>query len=155
MDVKDLFIVGKLKLRKEDIILLPYCEKALIKKLKNFFLLKKNNEIEKVNIKIKKIKEREIIIEIDKDKEKVNGATLFGDKKELPKLKDGFYVFELIGKKAYDSMNNFLGIVSNVIEYSSKVFIEIEKGKFLVPFENEFIKEINEHIIIFRERLPL
>lgn len=155
MELKDLFIVGKIKLKKEDIVISPHCEKALIKKLKNFFLVKKNDEIEKVNIKIKKIKEREIIIEIDKEKEKVNGATLFGHKKELPKLKDGFYIFELIDKKAYDSIGNFLGTVSNIIEHSSKVFIEIEKGKLLVPFENEFIKEINENIIIFREKLPL
>lgn len=74
---------------------------------------------------------------------------LFVDMDLLPQIKDSetFYFNQLIGLNAKSINLNKNGIVSNVYDFGAGTIIEIkwedEKIEETLPFNNDFIKEIN------------
>lgn len=74
---------------------------------------------------------------------------------EIPPLNENeYYVDQLIGLTLYNTLNECLGKVSDVIEIPSGYLLEIEgeqNKKFLVPFVDAFVKEIDEEKIVIEE----
>jgi len=69
-------------------------------------------------------------------------------KKQLVKYleKDEFYITDLVGLKAYDPEEIYIGEVSGVmnIKHQDTLFIKTEDGvEYLVPFKKEIVPEIN------------
>lgn len=85
--------------------------------------------------------------------EKYHGDEIFVHKSEHKALDDGYYYDELIDKKVINQNNEERGIVNDIINYPQADYLEIKfnNKKHLVPFIDEFIKEVNEEYIIINE----
>lgn len=61
-----------------------------------------------------------------------------------------YFVEDLVGMKVIDQFNNNIGIVSDMLEVPQGHILEINNNgkKSLIPFVGEFIKEINEDVIV-------
>lgn len=84
------------------------------------------------------------------------GMKIYADKLDIPPLDDGeYYIDYLIGLKVYNQENIYLGIINEVIEIPSGYILEIIKeednSRFLLPFVDEFVKEINDEFIVIEE----
>lgn len=79
--------------------------------------------------------------------------TTFDD--EIPPLNENeYYIDQLIGLSLYNTLNECLGKVNDVIEIPSGYLLEIvddKNKKFLVPFVDAFVKKIDEEKIIIEE----
>ncbi|MDL2292032.1 ribosome maturation factor RimM [Acholeplasma sp. OttesenSCG-928-E16] len=66
--------------------------------------------------------------------------------------KDSYYYADLIGLSCYTTDNVLIGIVKSVLEVPQGHILEIFNNdkKTLIPFVNEFVKEIDEKKIIIK-----
>ena len=81
------------------------------------------------------------------------GMKIYAEEKDVPPLGDDEnYIDSLVDLDVYNTENVHLGKVSDIIEIPSGFILEIidtNDHKFLLPFVDEFVKEItNEYIII-------
>lgn len=77
------------------------------------------------------------------------GCELYTNKK--PELKeDEHHYYDLIGKKVYNQHNNLIGEVIDIMDVPQGHILRVKTNKkdALIPFNDVFIKEIEEHIII-------
>ncbi len=82
------------------------------------------------------------------------GLKIYTSSLDIPPLDENeYYIDQLIGLNAYNTCDELLGIISEVIEIPSGYLLEITKDdhKFLVPFVDAFIKKINDDSIIIEE----
>ncbi|MBQ7890186.1 MAG: 16S rRNA processing protein RimM [Erysipelotrichaceae bacterium] len=85
-------------------------------------------------------------IESMDDAEVWRDAEVLVDKKSIPNLKDGFYFFQLKGLNVYSQKNEFIGVVSEIVETYANNNLRIKKtdgSECLVPYVEAFIKEVN------------
>ena len=85
--------------------------------------------------------------------EKMCFTKLFVDSDEIEDEEDSFYPHEVIGLKTYDTENNFLGVVKDmlvgkaqdllVVELPEELKTVEEKEDILVPFVYEIVLEVN------------
>jgi len=124
------------------------------KKGEVFFLIDKN---ERITLTVEQVRSHKgaLIIKFREfnninDVEKYKDYVIYSDKRG--KLsKDEYYFQDLINLKVYTDDNEFVGTVTEVLEYPSSHVLEISNGdkKYLVPFIKQFIKSVdNEKIII-------
>lgn len=77
------------------------------------------------------------------------GCELYVEHKE--RLQDGeYYIEQLIGLSVLDENHHLLGLVSDVLEVPQGHILEIKNNdkRFLVPFVDEFVKELTDTTII-------
>lgn len=117
-------------------------------KLNNIYIGEEKVEynIEKVkyikNFPIIKLKEFDNINDVLKYKNNY----IYIDKEDLVELpKDYYFIFDIIDCKVYDIENNFIGIVEDVITYSSNdVYVVKNNDKeYLIPALKRFVKSID------------
>lgn len=68
---------------------------------------------------------------------------------DLPE--DEFFISDLIGKDVYDLDKKYVGVVKDIYEYPANdvLVIENQEGKEIqIPFVKEFIKSINEIVVV-------
>lgn len=73
------------------------------------------------------------------------------DEDRLDLEEDQYYISDIIGKKVYDTEDNYIGILKNVLEYpANDVFIieSDDKSIYQIPAVKEFIKKIDSIITI-------
>lgn len=73
------------------------------------------------------------------------------DEDRLDLEEDQYYISDIIGKKVYDTEDNYIGILKNVLEYpANDVFIieSDDKSIYQIPAVKEFIKKIDSTITI-------
>lgn len=81
------------------------------------------------------------------------GMKIYADEEDIPPLNENeYYIDHLIDLIVYNTLNEKLGTVTDVIEIPSGYILEIiddNDKRFLVPFVDAFVKEItNEKIVI-------
>ncbi|MFA6800917.1 MAG: ribosome maturation factor RimM [Acholeplasmataceae bacterium] len=78
------------------------------------------------------------------------GLFVYADKKNEIIEDDEYYYDDLIDKEVYLENNKFVGTVLSVVEVPQGYLLEIKtKDKVaLIPFRNEFIISIDDHIVI-------
>lgn len=65
---------------------------------------------------------------------------------DLPKLEEGhYYYYELMHCNVYNTKNESLGVVSDILETGANIVLRVSKGKdsFLVPYVPAFIQSVN------------
>lgn len=88
------------------------------------------------------------------DAEKLRDALLYIDRNQVKSLqKDDYYYFELIDCDVFDTNQQLVGKVIEVIEQPSSTVLRVkdDNGNFLVPFVKAFVKEVdvnNKKIVI-------
>lgn len=73
------------------------------------------------------------------------------DEDRLDLEEDQYYISDIIGKKVYDTEDNYIGILKNVLEYPANDIFIIEsddKSIYQIPAVKEFIKKIDSIITI-------
>ncbi|MEQ3345911.1 ribosome maturation factor RimM [Peptoniphilus senegalensis] len=73
------------------------------------------------------------------------------DEDRLDLEEDQYYISDIIGKKVYDTEDNYIGILKNVLEYPANDIFIIEsddKSIYQTPAVKEFIKKIDSIITI-------
>ena len=77
--------------------------------------------------------------------ERLRGKTLTLDEADMPKLDEGYYIYELIGLRALDQDDREIGILSDVLlgAVNDVYVITTEKGEVLVPNVPNFVRERN------------
>lgn len=73
------------------------------------------------------------------------------DEDRLELKDDQYYISDLIGKEVYDTENNYIGLVKDILEYpANDIFIVEGKDKeiYQIPGVKEFIKKIDSTITI-------
>ena len=77
--------------------------------------------------------------------ERLRGKTLTLDEADMPKLDEGYYIYELIGLRALDQEDREIGILSDVLlgAVNDVYVITTEKGEILVPNVPNFVCERN------------
>ncbi len=73
------------------------------------------------------------------------------DEDRLALKEDQYYVSDIIGKKVYDTENNYIGVLKDVLEYPANDIFIIEsddKRIYQIPAIKEFIKKIDSTITI-------
>lgn len=98
--------------------------------------LKKNNGV--YLLKIDEIATRT-------EAERLTGKTLTIDEADMPKLDEGYYIYELIGLRALDQEDRQIGVLSDVIlgAVNDVYVITTEQGEILVPNVPYFVRERN------------
>ncbi|MBQ8293037.1 MAG: ribosome maturation factor RimM [Bacilli bacterium] len=82
------------------------------------------------------------------------GFSLYVDTENAKALEEGeYYCDDLIGMEVYNQDNELLGEVVDVLEIPTYKLLEVksQEKKFLVPFIDEFIKDIVDEKIIIHE----
>ena len=83
------------------------------------------------------------------------GMKVYAHEDDVPPLGDDeYYIDSLVGLKVYNTKDEYLGEVSDIIEIPSGFILEIideNDSRFLLPFVDEFVKEINDELIIIEE----
>ncbi len=75
--------------------------------------------------------------------EAFSGAKIFLPKGELPKSKRGeYYYFELEGLEVFTESGRHMGRVSGVVEQKPYDLLEIDEGRFYIPFVSALVKDI-------------
>lgn len=77
--------------------------------------------------------------------ERLRGKTLTLDEADMPKLDEGYYIYELIGLRALDQEDREIGILSDVLlgAVNDVYVITTEKGEILIPNVPNFVRERN------------
>lgn len=73
------------------------------------------------------------------------------DEDRLALQDDQYYISDIIGKKVYDTEDNYIGILKDVLEYPANDIFIIEsedKSIYQIPAVKEFIKKIDSTITI-------
>ncbi len=71
------------------------------------------------------------------------GAKVFLAKEEIPARKrDEYYYFELEGLEVFSESGKFLGKITGILEQKPYDLLEIDKGKFYIPFVKALVKEV-------------
>lgn len=81
--------------------------------------------------------------------DKFRGLLLYSD--EDPILEDDeFHYSEVIGKEAFNQYGQLIGVVSDIMEVPQGHILRIrtETKDVLVPFNNQFVKEVSSTILI-------
>lgn len=81
--------------------------------------------------------------------DKFRGLLLYSD--EEPILEDNeFHYGEVIGKEVYNQYGQLIGIVSDIMQVPQGHILRIktETKDVLVPFNNQFVKEVSSTILI-------
>ena len=81
------------------------------------------------------------------------GMKIYTEDNDIPPLNENeYYIDQLVDLVVYNTFNEKLGIVTDVIEIPSGYILEVindENQRFLIPFVDAFVKEItNEKIVI-------
>lgn len=122
-------------------------EESFYKKI-NFL----NIEGYKDNVKIIELKKNNgvYLLKIDEiatrtEAERLTGKTLTIDEADMPKLDEGYYIYELIGLRALDQEDRQIGVLSDVIlgAVNDVYVITTEQGEILVPNVPYFVRERN------------
>ena len=83
------------------------------------------------------------------------GMKVYADKNDIPPLnEDEYYIDSLVGIDVFNVENEYLGKITDIIEIPSGYILEIiddKENRFLLPFVDEFIKEISEDKIVIVE----
>lgn len=122
--------------------------------------LKKNNAYQEVTISSVRFHQNDILITLNHLFD-INlvlayvGSYLYIKKSDLrPLPKDEYYIFELIGHKVYNTQDDLLGTVKDIIIAGDSSILEVfndEGKKVLIPFNAFFIHEVEENKIIINE----
>lgn len=81
--------------------------------------------------------------------DKFRGLLLYSD--EEPILEDNeFHYGEVIGKEVYNQYGQLIGVVSDIMQVPQGHILRIktETKDVLVPFNNQFVKEVSSTILI-------
>lgn len=133
--------------------------------LSDFNRFSKNKEIylvfnnEKITFKIKDVRQNKNALIVKfygyeniNDIIKYKGFDLFSDEDLLQELEEDEYHYnDLISKAVFDEKGNLLGKTTSVVVVPQGHLLEIltnDNKKVLVPFRNEFVKEVLEDKII-------
>lgn len=83
------------------------------------------------------------------------GMKIYADEEDIPPLNENeYYIDHLIDLIVYNTLNEKLGTVTDVIEIPSGYILEIiddNDKRFLVPFVDAFVKEITNKKIVIEE----
>ncbi len=83
------------------------------------------------------------------------GLKVYAYKNDNPPLNDDeYYIDSLVGLEVYNTNNEHLGKITDIIEIPSGFILEIideNDKRFLLPFVDEFVKEITNEKIIIKE----
>lgn len=83
------------------------------------------------------------------------GMKVYADKQDVPPLKDDeYYIDSLVGIDVFNVDNEYLGKITDIIEIPSGYILEIideKDNRFLLPFVDEFVKDITEDKIVIEE----
>lgn len=84
-------------------------------------------------------------IETRTEAERLRGKTLTLDEADMPKLDEGYYIYELIGLRTLDQEDREIGVLSDVLlgAVNDVYVITTEKGEILVPNVPGFVRERN------------
>ena len=113
-----------------------------------------NNE--KVNFKIKKVKEtnKGLIISFNdfnniNEVLKYKNLELFTNEKPLLD-EDEYHFNDLINKKVYNTNNNYIGIIVEVVEVPQGHILRVKIDDYtkLIPFNEAFVKSVDEVVVI-------
>lgn len=77
--------------------------------------------------------------------ERLRGKILTLDEADMPKLDEGYYIYQLIGLRALDQEDREIGILSDVLlgAVNDVYVITTEKGEILVPNVPNYVRERN------------
>lgn len=72
---------------------------------------------------------------------------------ELDLEEDDYYIDDLVDLEVYNTLGDFIGIVTDVLEMPRGYLLEVKDGnkKVLIPFVEAFVKDITEDKIIIEE----
>ena len=73
---------------------------------------------------------------------------------ELEMDEDDFYIDDLVGLDVYNTLDENLGVVSDVLEMPRGYLLEVRNNKnkkILIPFVDAYVKDITEDKIIIEE----
>lgn len=73
---------------------------------------------------------------------------------ELELDDDDYYIDDLVGLKVYNTIDEYLGIVNDVLEMPRGYLLEVKnelKKKILIPFVDAYVKEITSEKIVIEE----
>ena len=132
----------------------PYTfDKNRFSKLKSVFV---GNDLEEFFIK--KVRVNDFVFLTFDGHENINdilhlkGSEIYiRDEDRLELKEDQYYISDLIGKEVYDTENNYIGLVKDILEYpANDIFIVEGKDKeiYQIPGVKEFIKKIDSTITI-------
>lgn len=126
--------------------------------------LHNENQTKKYNIKLKNNKKIDtFVVEINnitskEEADKLVNTDLYIERKKLPKPKTGeFYYEDLIGLKVLTDKNK-KGIILKVADFGAGSMIEVKWNngeEETIPFNNDFIKEINLKEEYIKVNLPV
>lgn len=115
----------------------------------NQILLQRNQELKPVTIESMRVHQGNVIVKLKEyptmnEAEELKGFDLYIAKSQIPRLKDGFYLFELEGLDVYLD-NNKIGIVKKADKLTMQTILRIQtdQKEVLIPFVDAFIKEVN------------
>lgn len=107
---------------------------------------------------IKKVRTNNFVYLVFKDNENINNVEhlkgrfiYIDDDDRLELSEDQYYVSDLIGKEVYDTSDNYIGILKDVLEYPANDIFLIEsddKKIYQIPAVKEFIKSVDSVIKI-------
>lgn len=87
--------------------------------------------------------------------EKYVGCDVFASAKdELEMDEDDYYIDDLVGLDVYNTLDEHIGTVSDVLEMPSGYLLEVRDNKnkkVLIPFVDAYVKDITEDKIIIEE----
>jgi 16S rRNA processing protein RimM len=75
------------------------------------------------------------------------GLTLYVNRDQLPELAENeYYYSDLIGLEVFATTNEYIGKITDVLEYPHGSILEIynEDKKILIPFVDAFVKDIKD-----------
>ncbi len=106
-----------------------------------------NNNIQ---LKIKKVRfQNDLIFIVFEQHEHINlvekykGCDVFIDKAKIHSLEeDAYYFHELVGCEVYENQQ-YIGKVSEVLDYPAQQILVIDDRKKMIPFVHAFVKDVN------------
>lgn len=126
-----------------------------------YIYVKQNGQMVELEISSVRFHQNDILITVNKlyDINLVNhlvGQSIYIKKDQLSKLKENEYYYnDLIGLPVYSTTNEYLGKITDVLDYPHGSILEIHQDedshddkKILIPFVDAFIKEVTTEKII-------
>lgn len=146
-------IKGELKVYTES----DFIEERFAKGKKVYFEIGKN--FEEHTVSTHRVHKKNVLLTIDNLFdinliEQYVGCNIYASADdELELDEDDYYIDDLVDMEVYNTLGDFIGIVTDVIEMPKNYLLEIkDKGKkILVPFVDAFIKEIDDDKIVIEE----
>lgn len=147
-------IRGELKIYSES----DFIEERFSKGKKVYFEIGKEKELHKVSSF--RVHKNNVLITIDNLLdinmiEKYVGCDVYASASdELEMDEDDFYIDDLVGLDVYNTLDENLGVVSDVLEMPRGYLLEVRNNKnkkILIPFVDAYVKDITEDKIIIEE----